>query len=802
MKINLIACIDNQFGIGQSNSIPWHYSKDLRIFRKLTTSSNNELLDIVIMGYNTFISIPKQYRPLKNRLNIILTSKKLKLDNNIIYFDNILSILYYLDNNKDKINIAWIIGGESIYKQFLDLHIVNSIYLTKICNTSFNCDKYFPKDSLKYFKLSECYFDFDYNKKTYSINKDKLQFCLYKYHNKEENKYLETINKILCKGIHKIDRTQVGTISLFGKSFKYNIRNYRLPLFTHRKMFYRGIIEELLFFLSGNTNTKILENKNVNIWKGNTSREFLDSRNLNHLDEGDMGAGYSFQLRHFGAKYINSNTDYTNQGFDQLEYVIDLIKNNPNSRRILFSYWNPSDLNNVALPSCFLKNTLVLTKNGYQYIQNIKLNDLVYTHKGNWKPINNIQYKIYNNDIYKIICKYNNKSIKTTKEHPFYIVDYTLSNNLDYKILSSEPYWCTAEKLNCNNHLLCMPINKNNILYKLNLNDNLKEITLDQSYILGFCLHNSYISINKKYYIHISKSNLYLYDRLNLHLHLSLHKENNNYKSYIINNKEWFSILNEFGNKVYNKKIPEWIQDLPKLYIIQFLSGINDALNIKNNKIYYKILSYSLALSIQRLYSKLKIFVSIKYNNDKIRNYSRYKYELQVIENYQLIDDNFIYYQIEQITKNNKRIDVYNFEVADDNSYIVQNITVHNCHILYQFHVNNITNELSCSFYQRSSDFVLAANFNIVSAAILTFMLCHITGYKPGKVIHNIGDIHIYNTHIEESKKLLNNNPYNFPILHIEDPEKQITNITDFKYEHFKILLYQSYKKYNFKMAI
>lgn len=798
MKFNLIVCVDNNYGIGRNNTIPWFYSKDLQIFKQLTSQLNS----VVIMGNNTYNSLPKKNKPLKNRLNIVLTSKSLESTHkNLIYFNDIISILIYLENNKKNINNVWVIGGESIYKQFLDLHIINNIYLTKISDHSFHCTTFFPSNYLKYFRLKDSYIENEYNKYSFSINKDTLEFILYTYQNKDENRYLECINKILNKGIYKLDRTNIGTISLFGKSFKYNIRNYRLPLFTHRKMFYRGIIEELLFFISGKTDTKILENKKVNIWKGNTSREFLDSRNLNYLQEGDMGAGYSFQLRHFGANYINSNTDYSNQGFDQLEYIIDLLKNNPNSRRILFSYWNPMDLNKVALPSCFLKNTLVLTKNGYQLIQNVKLNDLVYTHKGNWKPINNIQMKLYNDNIYAISCRYNNKYIKTTKDHPFYVIDYKYDN--DY-ILSKTPYWCKAKDLNINKHLLCMPINQNEKLYKLFLNNKLKDITLEQCYVLGYFLKNGYISYDKNYYIYIHKDNNYIYDKLNLHLHLfkSKERENSQYYNYIINNTEWHSILKEFGSKIYNKTIPEWIQDLPKINIIQFITGLNDAYNNKMHNITYKILSKNFAFSLQRLFAKLKIFISIKFIHNNNKTYPRYKYELEVIENYKLIDDNYIYYQMSNIEIKYKNTEVYNFEVDEDNSYIVQNIAVHNCHILYQFYVNTDKNELSCSFYQRSSDFVLAANFNVVSAAVLTFMLCHITGYKPGKVIHNIGDTHIYNNHIEETKKMLNNTPYNFPIMYIDDPKKEITNITDFKYENFKLLLYKSYDKYNFKMAV
>lgn len=782
MEINLIACIDNKYGIGKNNNMPWEYSKDLDYFKYYTTHSVQNKKNIVIMGNNTFKSIPEQFRPLKHRLNIILTKSQIfnqeyNLNHNVLYFNDVLPLLCFLDKNKNEINKVWIIGGSHIYKQFLELQIINKIYLTLIPNNNFNCDVFFPNEFLKYFKLIDSKIDYDYNKKSYSINKDELHFMLYQYANKDEINYLNAIKKILNKGEDRIDRTGVGTLSLFGKTFKYNIRNYRLPLFTHRKMFYRGIIEELLLFISGNTNTKYLESKKVNIWKGNTSRSFLDSRNLNHLKEGDMGAGYSFQLRHFGAEYINAETDYINKGFDQLKYVIDLIKNDPYSRRILFSYWNPADLDKVALPSCFVKDTLVLTKEGYKPIQNITLDDKVYTHLGKWQNVNEVYSYEYDNYIYYISCQYNNKYIKSTKEHPFYVVDR----------IGNKPYWCKAEDLTYN-HMLCVPINRENKLINLyDKNDNVNEITREDCLIFGYYSYAGY-SDNSGHYLIINQNEYEIFNLLSLSDPISL--KFNKYK-YKINNYKYSKYFNEFGNTKYQKKIPEWIIDLPVEYLLYFIKGFS------KNKQKFKSYSKTIAYSLQRIYAKLNIYLSITFYN-----YPDRYYQLEIIEdNYQL-DPNYQYFKILNILKNKQQVNVYNLNVEQDNSFVVQNIIVHNCHILYQFYINKEKNELSCNFYQRSSDFVLAADFNIVSASILTFMLCHITGYKPGKIIHNIGDIHIYKNHIEETKKMLNNSPNNFPICYIDDPDKKIKNIDDFTYDHFKILLYNSYQKYNFQMAV
>jgi thymidylate synthase len=117
-------------------------------------------------------------------------------------------------------------------------------------------------------------------------------------------------------------------------------------------MFVRGLIEELLWFISGSTNANILSEKGVKIWDPNGSRKYLDSLGLTHREEGDLGPIYSFQWRHFGAQYVNMHTDYTNKGVDQLMNIISTLKTNPNDRRMILCSWNPPDLPIQALPPC------------------------------------------------------------------------------------------------------------------------------------------------------------------------------------------------------------------------------------------------------------------------------------------------------------------------------------------------------------------------------------------------------------------------------------------------------------------
>jgi thymidylate synthase len=125
-----------------------------------------------------------------------------------------------------------------------------------------------------------------------------------------------------------------------------------LPVITTKRIFVRGVIEELLWFVSGSSDATQLARKGVHIWDHNTSRAFLDDAGLHALPTGDTGPLYGHTLRHHGAPYVDKDADYTGQGVDQLQRVVESIKADPFGRRHVLSLWNPETVGLSVLPPC------------------------------------------------------------------------------------------------------------------------------------------------------------------------------------------------------------------------------------------------------------------------------------------------------------------------------------------------------------------------------------------------------------------------------------------------------------------
>ncbi|EIW79709.1 thymidylate synthase [Coniophora puteana RWD-64-598 SS2] len=171
----------------------------------------------------------------------------------------------------------------------------------------------------------------------------------------EEYQYLDLVRRVIDTGEPRADRTGTGTLALFAPpNLRFSLADGTLPLLTTKLTRRRAIIEELLWFVSGSTDSSVLRAKGIPIWDGNGSKAFLESRGLGHRREGDLGPVYGFQWRFFGARYVDCETDYAARIVDQLAECIHKIKHSPTDRRIILSAWNPKDIPDMALPPCHM----------------------------------------------------------------------------------------------------------------------------------------------------------------------------------------------------------------------------------------------------------------------------------------------------------------------------------------------------------------------------------------------------------------------------------------------------------------
>lgn len=382
---------DSMIGIKEygSHSIPWPFLKaDMDFFKKITTETiEDRYVNAIIVGYNTWLTLPTSYKNNKSRRNIII-SRTSTTDVSLhseVYVNNFNEAIEYAGSICNVYNI-FVIGGASIYDQALSHPLLKKIYLTSI-RTSYPKENviehgiYFPlthnnfnnffslnlikethKPVAKYentknihywFKTYEIISD-DFHKYYKTIDKNprlQLYLPIESQDNMEEYQYLNLVRTIMDNGVIKKSRNAI-TKSIFGYQLRYDLsKGY--PLCTVKRSYPKAIFEELIWMIRGQTNSKILEAKNVNIWKGNSSREYLEKYGLPY-SEGDIGPGYGFQMRHYGAEYWNCHTDYGSQGVDQLAECIRLLREDPQSRRIIIDLWNPAAVSKQSLPPCHI----------------------------------------------------------------------------------------------------------------------------------------------------------------------------------------------------------------------------------------------------------------------------------------------------------------------------------------------------------------------------------------------------------------------------------------------------------------
>lgn len=168
------------------------------------------------------------------------------------------------------------------------------------------------------------------------------------YHNsKNEQAYLDLLQYVMTNGTEKGDRTGTGTLSHFGAQLRFDLAD-GFPLLTTKKVHFKSIVYELFWFLSGSTHVDYLQENNVRIWNEWAT---ADQTARFNRPAGDLGPIYGHQWRNYGATKREDGS-YDNDGVDQITEVIEQIKTNPNSRRLIVSGWNPKEADQVALPPC------------------------------------------------------------------------------------------------------------------------------------------------------------------------------------------------------------------------------------------------------------------------------------------------------------------------------------------------------------------------------------------------------------------------------------------------------------------
>ena len=366
---------------------------------------------------------------------------------------------------------------------------------------------------------------------------------------------------------------------------------------------------------------------------------------------------------------------------------------------------------------CFIEGTQVLTYKGYKPIEDVTLNDKLLTHMGKFQTILNLQRKNYNGDLYELKIKYHSDIIVCTEEHPFYVREKSIirennKNTSEY----SEPRWKPAKELT-QNDFVGMVININESIPEFSFNEiinqhktnkvaiklNKKEYWFMMGYYVsdgwieettkkdGRCMHKIRFSIN-------NRDEKEVFDIINDIIPITdEHCDsgiNQKCKKFGCSDYTWYYIFKMFGKYAHGKLIPEWVQDAPKEFIQEFINGYIKADGSINSKgcISLTTVSYDLAHGLQRLYLKLGFICS---SNKFIRPSStviegrtvnqRDTYQVQVFLTKQrnsssFIEGNYAWFAPFKISKRHVvGMPVYNFEVENDNSYIVENVVVHNC---------------------------------------------------------------------------------------------------------------------------
>jgi thymidylate synthase len=543
--------------------------------------------------------------------------------------------------------------------------------------------------------------------------------------------YLGLMRDIELNGVDKTDRTGTGTRSVFGRQLRYDLSEGKVPLLTTKKIFTRSFVHETLWFIDGNTDIKYLKENNVSIWDSWVNPKTAKYDDQGELVSGDIGPGYGKQWRRWEDTRIIPLVDwrknehaFKERGFefkgnlgsdevvikreiDQLALIVRMLRETPDSRRIILSAWNVAELDEMRLPPCFLKGNKVNTPTGYRNIEDLEVGDEVYSGTGVVRKVLQKFTTPYSGELVLFKTAYMSVPITTTPNHPFLVKD---KGWVDAGKLEKGDYVAINRTKSHKNHTHTWV---RELGWSGQTREDTVECTLDDYYTFGYYMGNGWSSqSDHRISIAIPHDKLdYILPKLRKTIKISRKPGNSETVStYETHSKKWIELFRTFGHKAPNKVIPTWVLnstlDAKKAFIEGFLDA--DGYRINENNFLVTTTSPHIAYGLQRLMAELEIPCGVGLQHrpkttviegrtvNQNDTYSlRCSWNPDSNKNGNVFFDNdYLWVKVAKIknltTENNF---VYNIAVEEEHTYTVNNIVNHNCHTLSQWYTEPMTIE-------------------------------------------------------------------------------------------------------------
>jgi len=436
---------------------------------------------------------------------------------------------------------------------------------------------------------------------------------------------------------------------------------------------------------------------------------------------GDLGPVYGAQWTNWGGGQITSTTvldliekcngddvalatelinlfkNREKNGINQIANLIEMLKKNPDSRRAIVSAWNPAEVDNMALPPCFSAGTLVATPNGYRAIETLQEGEEVISATGIPRRINKVWVTPYSGTVYSLKVRCVGPAIHCTPNHPFFIKDKG---------------WVEAKDIQLGD-LMGIPKTKSfrNHSFEVSINHNKGgkihkriDLTIDDYYTLGYFMGNGWASVTgNRISFAIPHSKLEeILPRIRKTIKVSKKPGvGENVSTYETKSDTWIPLFREFGHRAHGKKIPQWVMESTKDAKESFLEGFFDADGHFPyfGKVNVTTVSESIAYGVQRLLAEFDLNASVKFQKKKpthvIEDRTVNQRDLWYLEGHIPLNrsgvvhgEEYLWVPVKDIEEHQTEEIVYNLDVDEEHTYIVQNLATHNCHTMFQFYSN------------------------------------------------------------------------------------------------------------------